>query len=380
MKGFVATVLVLIVFQLNAQYAIGHRTITFNDPSRSRNIECEIYYPGATAGDDVACASGSFPVIIFGHGFSMGVDAYDNFADLLPTLGYVLVLPTTEGGLGPDHGDFGLDLRFLNEEIKSEATTNASFFLYGHFNGNTALAGHSMGGGSSFLAAENNSNITCLFNFAAAETTPSAVSAAANISVPVLVFEGEKDGVAPPASHQDLMYNALTTNCKYKIIILGGGHCYFANYNLACATGELFTTPQPTISREEQHDCQFDMLLYFLDWQLFGNASSKMILEDSLQNSPRVLATYSCPLTGIDKDGSQIYIYPNPASEELHVELTEMADFSIQISDMQGKVLFADQYKAKNALVLDVSEYASGMYILGVHGDDFQLIHTFVLE
>lgn len=371
----------MIVFQVSAQYAIGHRTITFNDPSRSRDIECEVYYPALVSGDDVACASGSFPVIVFGHGFSMGVDAYDNFVDTLVPQGYVIFLPTTEAGMiGVDHEDFGLDLRFLNNEIISEATSNSLFFLYGHFNGKTALAGHSMGGGASFLAAENNSNITCLFNFAAAETTPSAISAAANISVPVMIFEGENDGVAPPASHQDLMYDALTTNCRYKVVILGGGHCYFANYNLACSTGELFTSPQPTISREEQHDCQFDILLPFLDWQLYGNSSSKTLLEDSLQNSTRISATFTCPSTGLNDLGNQIMVYPNPATDQIFVELTEIADFTVQISDLQGKVLYSEAIDAQNSIKLDLSEFASGMYIIGVYGADFQLIHTFVLE
>lgn len=371
----------LISVQLFSQFAIGHRTITFNDPSRSRNIECEVYYPAAVSGDDVACASGSFPVIVFGHGFSMGVDAYDNFVDTLIPIGYVMVLPTTEAGtIGVDHEDFGLDLRFLNEEIKSEATTNASFFLYGHFNGNTAIGGHSMGGGSSFLAAENNTNINCLFNFAAAETTPSAVSAAANISVPVLVFEGENDGVAPPASHQELMYNALTTSCKYKVIILGGGHCYFANYNLACSTGEFFTSPQPTIDRAEQHDCQFDMLLPFLDWQLNGNSSAKTLFEDSLQNSPRVSATFSCPSAGIENNMTEMQIYPNPASEFLDIELPLISDFDLEVFDMQGNKVMCTSFLQTDKIHLNLSGMAKGMYLLSVNSRDFHLIHTFVLQ
>ncbi|MFY7944661.1 MAG: hypothetical protein ACOVNZ_08760, partial [Crocinitomicaceae bacterium] len=71
-----------------AQYQVGHTTITFNDPARTggfgsgggtgRQIQTEIYYPANAAGDNVAVASGQFPVITFGHGFAMSWDAYAN--------------------------------------------------------------------------------------------------------------------------------------------------------------------------------------------------------------------------------------------------------------------------------------------------------------
>jgi len=58
--------------------------------------------------------------------------------------------------------------------------------------------GHSMVGGSSFLAAENYTNFTALINFAAATTNPSSITAASHVTVPLLMFIGENDGVAPP--------------------------------------------------------------------------------------------------------------------------------------------------------------------------------------
>lgn len=303
-----------------AQLPIGHRQMDFVDASRSRTISCEIYYPGTSAGEDVACATGTFPIIVFGHGYSMGVDSYTNFSDFLVPDGYILVLPSTETGLSPDHEEFGFDLKFINSEIKSEATTNSSFFLYNHFNGHIALSGHSMGCGASFSAAAGNTNITTVFNFAAAETNPSAVAAAANISVPVIVVQGENDGVAPPASHQMLMYNALTNSCHYNINILGGGHCYFANSNITCSTAEFFTSPQPTITREEQHDIQFSMLLPYLEWQLKGNLSMASVFEESIQNSSKVSSLFSCPMAEIEEINLIVDVFPNPATSNINIE------------------------------------------------------------
>ena len=102
----------------------------------------------------------------------------------------------------------------------------------------TALLGHSMGGGASFLAAENNSNINTLINFAAAETNPSAISVSVNVYVPTLIFSGDDDCVTPPVQNQDLMYDSLSSNCKTHISIIDGGHCYFANEDILCSLGE----------------------------------------------------------------------------------------------------------------------------------------------
>jgi hypothetical protein len=44
----------------------------------SRQIQSEIYYPVTTAGTDVSVAAGTHPVVVFGHGFVMAWNAYQN--------------------------------------------------------------------------------------------------------------------------------------------------------------------------------------------------------------------------------------------------------------------------------------------------------------
>ena len=105
-----------------------YRTITFQDPARSnRNIETEIYYPATTPGNNVSVASGQFPIIVYGHGFVMGVSAYENIWLALVPLGYIVALPTTESG-APSHSDFGSDLAFLINTLKAEGADNTSPF------------------------------------------------------------------------------------------------------------------------------------------------------------------------------------------------------------------------------------------------------------
>ena len=85
-------------------------------------------------------------------------------------------------------------------------------------NGNAAIMGHSMGGGATFLGAENNTNITTVIGLAPAETTPSAIAAAANVAVPALVFTADEDMVTPAVDHQIPIYNGLGNSCKYLIL------------------------------------------------------------------------------------------------------------------------------------------------------------------
>jgi len=349
-----------------AQYETGYSSMDFTDPSRTRTISCEMYYPSVIAGQDVNCAAGTFPVIVFGHGFMMDYDAYLNFADMLVPLGYVLIFPTTETGMSPDHEAFGLDLKFLNEEIQSQAVSNSSFLLYNHFNGKTAIAGHSMGGGASFLAAAGNNNLTTLINFAAAETDPSAVAAAASVSVPSVVFVGENDGVAPPDDHQIPMYNALGATCKYSITIVGGGHCYFANSNTICSTGEMFTSPQPTITREEQHDVVFDLLVPYLEWQLKDNNSLKSLFEDSLLNSARITALFSCPETGIQNPEEDWNLSPNPVTGQLNITFTKNGVRTITISDLSGRIMLYTSTSNEEE-ILNLERLPDGLYFLHIN-------------
>jgi len=151
-------------FKSTAQpFAIGHTAITYTDPARSnRQIATDIYYPATTAGDNTAIAAGMFPLIVYGHGFVMTTSAYQNFWDVLVPQGYIIALPSTEGSFSPVHSDFGADLRFLISQIQS--TGAGASVPVSSVASTSAVMGHSMGGGCSFLAAQNNTTITTMIS------------------------------------------------------------------------------------------------------------------------------------------------------------------------------------------------------------------------
>ena len=289
-----------------SQYQIGHTTFTFNDPLRTggfgsgggvgRQIQTEIYYPANTSGDNVSVASGRFPVITFGHGFAMAWSAYATIWQHYAARGYILAFPRTEGGLipGPSHGDFGTDLKQVSDKMLA-LDANSSSLFNGKILQKAAIIGHSMGGGASFLAAANNSNIETVIGLAPAETNPSAIAAASNVSVPALIFSGSADGVTPPAEHHIPIYNGLTSSCKSFVSISGGAHCYYANTDFNCDFGESVSSPSISITRAAQQTAMFGLLDPWLDLKLKGICESYAAFLLGINSQPGTVNESICP-------------------------------------------------------------------------------------
>jgi pimeloyl-ACP methyl ester carboxylesterase len=314
-------------------YLIGHRTMNFTDPSRNdRPVPSEVYYPATTAGNNTSFAEGAFPVIVFGHGFLMTYDAYLYLKDALVPLGYIITFTKTEGGASPNHAEYGADLAFLINQMKTEGT-NVSSPFYLHIDSTSAIMGHSMGGGASFLACANNHVPTAMITFAAAETNPSAIAAASDITIPSLVFAADEDCVTPPPQHQVPMYDSLACDCKVYISIKGGGHCYFGDYNFLCSLGEVSCQQNFTITRVQQHAVILDFLVPYLNYTLKNDASSWILFNDSLASSSRITYEKSCTTTQLNNPGNnqQCRIFPSPASDHVFIDLPGNQEKTIQI-------------------------------------------------
>lgn len=292
------TLIVFLAWFLNPavaqNYATGKTTINFVDESRSnRQIPTEIYYPADTNGDDVPLAAGTekFPIVVFGHGFVIPVSAYVWLADSLVKNGYVVAFPATEGDLSPSHGAFGDDLLFLCNRLASTGDSTGSF-LYHRIIPKAAVSGHSMGGGCSFLAAAGNSSvISALFNFSAAETDPSATTAAALVNKPTLIFSGSSDCIVPPSVQQQ-MFSNIIASCKTYINITGALHCQFANNNGTCSLGQVLSGCNSSgITPEIVFNKTVTLLIPFLDFYL----------KDICVRGDDYLNAYTA-LTGVEKE------------------------------------------------------------------------------
>jgi pimeloyl-ACP methyl ester carboxylesterase len=380
MKNLLTLAAFLFLYVAHAQpYLIGSRNITFNDPSRNRNIGTQIRYPGATAGANAEVAAGVFPVLVMGHGFAMGYDVYSNLWNYFVPKGYIVALPTTEGGLlpAPSHGAFGLDLAFVAEALQA-ANLDPSSPFFGKVAPATALMGHSMGGGASFLGAANNTNIQALVNFAPAETDPSAVAAAANVSVPTMVIAGANDCVTPIPDHQGPMYAALTTSCRAFVNITGASHCQFAESNFNCNFGELTCSPSAAISRGVQHGIVNDFAGLWLDHFLKGVPGAFEAVQDSIANSTRVTAQFDCLTTGVnDLDAPQWSISPVPANDRLVVRGVTAGD-QLRVLDILGREVL-DIRAADPTVEIGIAMLPAGTYRLLVMHEGSTDVRAFVV-
>ena len=379
-------VAVFLSVNVSAQpFAIGHRTMSFIDPARNnRAVPSEVYYPAQTAGNNTAVADSLFPVIVFGHGFLMPYSAYGYFKDAMVPDGYIVVFPTTEGGIYPNHTEYGADLAFLVTKMHAEGMDQASPF-YLHVDSTSGVMGHSMGGGASFLACKNNTVPSVMVTFAAAETTPSAIAAAAGITIPNLVFSADQDCVTLPAQNQVPMYNSLASDCKVFINIKGGGHCYFADYNFTCSLGETGCQQNFTITREQQHAAILDFTKLYLDYYLKNNGASWTVFNDSLASSSRISYEKSCSTNHLEKfvKNLQCRIFPNPASDHLFIKFPGTSEKAVQliIRSVTGGVVFMENLTGNSPDFpnsIDISTLSPGFYLLEITCPENHFFRSFI--
>lgn len=376
MKLKISTLLIVSIcwFSAMAQYQVGSTTITFTDASRSnRQIETAVYYPATTSGVNASAATGVFPVITFGHGFAMTWDAYQDIWEHYSALGYIVAFPKTESSLfpSPSHSNFGLDLAFVSDAIQSE-NSNTSSILFQKVSPNAAIMGHSMGGGATILAGANNSTIKTIIGLAPAETNPSAIAAAANVTVPTIIFSGTQDGVTPPNDHHIPIYDGIAANCKAFVSIVGGGHCYFANSNFNCDFGETTSSTGISITRTEQQSRTFSLLDLWLDSYLRNNSASYTSFLNSLNATPTTITGQTtCNYLALNElNSSQMVFYPNPTNDFLYFENATGGLVEVIVYDLYGHELLRQITMNQ----LDVNFLAAGIYTLKVNDNYYSFL------
>lgn len=364
----ISLLLILYGFTAMAQpYPVGRRALVFTDNSRgNRSIPAEIYYPGSSAGNDVPVAAGTtrFPVVAFGHGFLMPVSAYRWLADSLVKYGFIVAFPTTESGFSPSHEQFGRDLAFLCQRIPS-LNDSAGSFLFGRVRDKTAVAGHSMGGGSSFLATTYSSAITALFNFAAAETTPSAQTAALSVQRPALVFSGGSDCITAP-SMQLQMYSNIPYSCKTYISVNNALHCQFGNNESTCVLGQITSgCNSSSITAADLFQKTVFLLLPFLQYYLQGDCSAGQAFQNNYNNITGVVKQRSCTA---DPLGCVVTGTTNPPSSSgiLLSATGGLAGTPVRIRSAPGLISSVALYDENGRLLAAVKGIASNEYSIAV--------------
>ena len=270
---------------------------------KGRSIPVDIYFPLEAGRSDFSNISENgekYPVICFAHGYLINPDAYSNVREALVPEGYIMVFPRSEMKLFPSHKELALDIVFILKEMERMGNDENSVFFKCIAPVFCAM-GHSMGGGSAFVAASLYSGISSLVTLAPYDTRPSAIEAALSVKVPSLIFSGENDCVTSPDRYQIPMYDSLASLTKCIIQIKGGNHCQMAGDNSMCSLAESFKGCKPGITMEEQHKTINKYMINWLNFQLKGDHKSGLLFDMDLISDPAIKFSRSGIFTKQDR-------------------------------------------------------------------------------
>lgn len=205
-----------------------------------------IYYPAS--GNNVDPAAVPCPIIVFGHGFQMGIDRYYSYATHLASWGYVVVLPTISNPtLVPEHYTRARSMVDAARYVAG-LNNNPNDIFYGKLDAyNWGFAGHSMGGGLALLAADTfklTDTLRAVVSLASPQTTPPTHPQ--HLLVPKMILAGSVDNIAP----WNDVRNAYWVNSPEPgvfAVIKGANHGQFMDYSYFWENGGT-----ATISRETQ--------------------------------------------------------------------------------------------------------------------------------
>jgi predicted dienelactone hydrolase len=365
MRVLLVLLLACIGIDAAAQYQVGHQSRTFNDPARNnRAIACEVYYPANSPADNVPVADGLFPFLVFGHGFVMNYTAYAHITEHLVPAGYVMIYVETEGGFAPVHSDFGLDLAYVADHFFAENSDGNSIFQ-SHLIDRCAILGHSMGGGATWLAASTSTSVDCIAGLAPAETNPSAIAAAPNVTVPAIVFSGNSDAVTPQATNHIPIFDGTASTCRIFVNIINGSHCGFANSGSLCDLGEFGFSG---LSRAEQQVIAQDLLQAFFDFHLKELGAGNDVLQSYDSTQLNTQTQIDC-LSAVEVDEHQVFaLFPNPCSDELFIQSNASDAIRYTIIDCSGRVILEGSSPSVGGRVaIQTTSLSAGVYALQVN-------------
>jgi hypothetical protein len=274
----------------------------------------------------------------------------------------------------------GTDFIFIKNSLQTDASTNTNSLFYQHLTTTSAYMGHSMGGGASYLAAQNDPTVTALVGLAPAVTNPSSIDAAAQINKPAIIFSGAADPVTTPESSHIPIYDSLKSDCKVFVSITGGGHCYFANAGSVCEFGEA--GGNFSISREEQQTITNSLLTPWLGYWLKGDALSITMFNQVLNSETGITHTETCPLltTGVKEDAfSAVQVFPNPAKSTIYIKSSNIATMHYKlINSMGAEVSFGNLTTETGSI--NTANLSAGIYSIIITQGNQSKSYRIILE
>lgn len=253
------------------------------DAERGRRVEVVLVAP---QGGDLS------PIVLFSPGFLLSGSAYQSTAELLASHGIAVALLTYEVNLfTADHRVLAQDLRFALSALPAAAAEHGIAVDRER----VGLAGHSLGGKLSFLAAAEERHVQAVAGLDPVDggapgtddplRFPRAADRIEEIAVPKLLLGAERGGevrFGTPCAPREFNYERLyerTTAPAWEVTQLGAGHMdYLDNPNCGLACAVCAPGDNPPLARAL---AQAYLVLFFRAY-LLGEAEAGEALSTRL--------------------------------------------------------------------------------------------------
>lgn len=142
------------------------------------------------------------PAVAFGHDWLQPAERYADLLRHLASWGFVAAAPSSHRGPLPSIAGLVADLRTTLDTCVGVRLGDGRISVDSR---RTALAGHGIGGGAALVAAAGHPRVAAVVTLAVAQTRPSPIDAARQLTLPTLHLAAGKDTVAPPAGHAEVI-------------------------------------------------------------------------------------------------------------------------------------------------------------------------------
>jgi dienelactone hydrolase len=178
------------------------------------------------------------PIVVFGHGWQMGIGRYYSYAEHLASWGYVVVMPTYSNPIFSPHHDRRARLVVDAARYVSALDTVPGDRFFGTLDRwNWGFAGHSLGGSVSLLAADRFGLYDTLRAVVAIASPPSVPPTdSRHVLTPRLLLLGEVDRFAPWQEAREAFWMGSHAPATFAVI-RGADHGLFMDYSRSWEDG-----------------------------------------------------------------------------------------------------------------------------------------------
>tara|TARA_X000000950_G_scaffold282856_1_gene382482 strand:+ start:737 stop:1879 length:1143 start_codon:yes stop_codon:yes gene_type:complete len=252
------------------------------------------------------------------------------------------------------------------ETVRQENVRSGSP-LFGYLDlSRLAVSGWSMGGGGAQLAAAADTTIKAVVGLCPwLESWRTAADL--NHPVPTLILSGQIDAIAPPYYHADVHYGYIPSSTEKLLYEIAAGDHWVAN------------------GPGGGSDYAGKMSISWLKTHLLDDNCYCPLLLDTPSTASKFLSNINCPATTsvevLNFNTSLISsIYPNPASDQLYLELSELkAPLSFEIYSHTG-IRNSEGTLFNDVNAIDISNFPVGMYFIKVFGEGKAEARSFVVN